>query len=379
MPPLNDNGKKILWVAHRDPLNPKAGGAERTIQEVCSRLVKRGNSITLLSGGFKGCKPVDDLKGIRIYRYGGPVGPHFALPVFLLKNNYDVVVNDLGHAVPWLSSTILGKKNITFFRHLHARSLPGQVSPLIARLLTAIEKCYFIIHFNSIFVTESSTAKSDLSTLGIRENRIFTIPPGVDGKLFAPGPKTTYPSIIYFGGMRKYKRPQECIFLMQNIVEKLPNIKLFIVGSGPEESNLRNLTRVLKLEAFINFMGKATDEDLSKIVSSSWLNIHSSVTEGWGLSILEASASGTPTVAYRVPGVEDVIEHGVNGLKVSNGDRASLVEASLSILYHPERWWRSTMEVAKKYSWEETVQRWEQMLEEIMKDGKYNPTKRGIQ
>ena len=109
---------RILWLAHRDPQNPKAGGAERTIYEVCIRLIEKGHKIVLLTGGWKGSKLVENLGGMEIHRFGKNIGPHLLLPFFLLKSHYDLVVDDLGHAVPWLSSTILNKYNIVFFHHL---------------------------------------------------------------------------------------------------------------------------------------------------------------------------------------------------------------------------------------------------------------------
>ena len=115
---------RILWLAHRDPQNPRAGGAERTIYEVCIRLVEKGHKIVLLTGGWKGSMPVENLDGIEIRRFGKNIGPHLALPILLLKNHYELIVDDLGHAVPWISSIILNRHNIIFFRHLHARSLP---------------------------------------------------------------------------------------------------------------------------------------------------------------------------------------------------------------------------------------------------------------
>ena len=136
---------KILWLAHRDPMNPSAGGAERTIYEVCTRLVTRGHKIVLLTGGWKGCKPFENIQGIEIHRFGKIIAPHLSLPLFLLKYHYDLVVNDLGHAVPWIFATILNKHNIVFFHHLHARSLQGQINPLFAYVIKAIERCYFII------------------------------------------------------------------------------------------------------------------------------------------------------------------------------------------------------------------------------------------
>ena len=358
---------RILWLAHRDPLNPRAGGAERTINEVCTRFAKRGYKVILLTGGWKGCKPMEDFQGIEIHRFGKNITPHLVLPVFLLKlkYHYDLVVNDLGHAVPWFSSTILNKHNIVFFHHLHAKSLPGQVNPIMAKFITAIERCYFIIYFDKVFVTESTTSKNDLLKLGIKMDRIMMIPPGVDQKLFHPAAKSKYPSVVYFGGMRKYKRPLEAIYLLKNLLENFGDLKLFIIGTGPEEDSMKRLANELSIQNYVEFTGRISSEELSDIVVSSWLNVHTSVTEGWGFSILEASAAGTPTVAYDVPGVTDAVEEGLNGIKVKDGDRKALANAVFSILNDPERWWSSSIEVAKKYSWDKTAELWEKLIDKV--------------
>ncbi len=343
-------------------MNPRAGGAERTIYEVCIRLVRKGHQIIILTGGWKGRKSVESLHGIEIHRFGKKFAPHFAAPVFLLKYHYDLVVNDLGHAVPWIVSTIMNKHNVVFFRHLHARSLPGQVSSLLAKVITAIEKCYFIIYHNTVFVTESTTSKNDLLKMGIKEEKIIMNPPGVNLNLFHRAAKTQNPSLVYFGGMREYKRPQESLFLLKDLLERIKPIYLFIIGSGPEEPNLRKLASELNLQNYAIFKGRVSDTELSNIVASSWLNVHTSVTEGWGLTILEASATGTPTVAYDVPGVRDTVENGLNGIKVRDGDRKGLSDAAFLILSDPEKWWSSSIEVAKKYSWDKTSELWEKLL-----------------
>ena len=66
----------------------------------------------------------------------------------------------------------------------------------------------------------------------------------------------------------------------------MKNVKLFIIGSGPEEPKLRKLASELSLLDFAIFNGRVSDIELSNIVTSAWLNIHTSVTEGWGYSIL---------------------------------------------------------------------------------------------
>ena len=361
---------KILWLAHRDPMNPRAGGAERTIYEIAMRLTKNGHKITILSGGWNNCKFTQNLQGIEIHRFKTNFGPHLALPVFLVKNHFDIVVNDLGHAVPWFFSTILNKNNIAFFRHLHARSLPGQVPPLLAKLISSIERCYFIIYHDVIFVTESTTSRDDLLKLGIRHNRIVMNPPGVNTTLFRPGTKTNYPSVVYFGGMRKYKRPQEALFLFHALLRKFHDLRLIIIGTGPEEFRMKRLASDLNIQEYSEFKGRLSTEQLAATVASAWINIHTSITEGWGLSIIEASATGTPTVAYDVPGVKDVIEDGKNGIKVEDCNREALANAALKILSDPAGWWSSSIDVAKKYSWDKTADIWEKLIQEIKNKGK---------
>lgn len=303
---------KILWLAHRDPLNPRAGGAERIIYEVGRRLVVKGNDVTIFSGGWKNCKTTESLNGMNIVRFGYRVGPHLALPIFLFKKKYDVVIVDLGHAMPWIFPVLLRRKIIVSFLHLHARSLRGQVSKLLAFSLTAMEKLYFIIYNNQYFVTISKTSNEDLKDLGIHKENISIINPGVNSELFHPQIKSKTPSIVYYGGMREYKRPEESLFLLKELLKDLNNIKLIIIGDGPSRPSMENLCGKMGISDHVEFTGRISDSEVSEIVANSWVNIHSSVTEGWGISIIEAASAGTPTVAYRVPGVSDSIENGLN-------------------------------------------------------------------
>ena len=124
----------------------------------------------------------------------------------------------------------------------------------------------------------------------------------------------------------------------------------------------------LKLQDSVIFTGWVEDTALSRIVASCWLNIHSSTTEGWGLSIIEASSTGTPTVAYDVPGVMESIENGRNGIRVENGNRNALAEAALTILSNPGKWQSSSIEVSRKYSWDRTANMWEDLINKVVKD-----------
>ena len=339
--------------------------AERIIYEVCTRLTKSGNTVSILAGGWENCKKSEFLNGIHIMRFGYRIGPHIVLPVHLLKHRYDIVIADLGHAVPWISPILLRRTTVVSFLHLHARSLPGQVGRLLAYSIAAVEKLYFMIYNNSRFVTISNTSFKDLENLGIKRKNIFLINPGVNNELFHPSIKTEYPLIVYFGGMRPYKRPEESLYLLRELRNRITDLKLTMIGDGFSRRGLETLCEKLDLKENVTFTGKILDSEVAEIVASSWLNIHSSVTEGWGISIIEAASAGTPTVAFKVPGVSDSVENGLNGITVENGNRRAMTDAALEILRDPEKWWSSSIDVAKKYSWDRTAELWEKLMTTI--------------
>ena len=349
----------ITWINHRDISSQNAGGAERTIYEVGKRLVAAGNSLTWLSvaGDYKFQILWRD--GIKIIRLPGNIMAHIALPVLLKRTKADIIVDDLGHAVPWGSQHFTDTPGTVFFRHLHARSLQGQVRWPLRGLISAIERLYPFIYDSWPFVAESNTSIADLETLGISGARISKIQPGVDTEFFKPSEKTPFPSVVYFGGFRDYKRPWESLFAFRSILKEFPDARMTAIGNGPAMDKFIEMVHTLSLSASVQIMGRIPSDQLRDIVARSWINIHSSVTEGFGYSILEASACGTPTVAYSVPGVVEAIETGKNGITVVDGDSGGLADAAKEILGNfSERWISSTRNVARKYSWDTTADKW---------------------
>jgi glycosyltransferase involved in cell wall biosynthesis len=121
--------------------------------------------------------------------------------------------------------------------------------------------------------------------------------------------KSTFPTMVYFGGMRKYKRPEESVYLLKNLIGEIEGLKLINVGTGTQLTKVEDLVKELKIQDYVTFTGRLDEKELSSIVASSWLSIHASVTEGWRYSILEASFAGTPAVAYNLQSVVDAIEN----------------------------------------------------------------------
>ena len=354
---------KILWMNHRCIKNPMTGGAERTIFEVGKRLAARGHEVELLTGGWQDAPRHEIIGGVRIHRYGNRVLPHLVQPFYLrYHRDADVVVDDMAHAAPWFSPWFTAKPGVVFFRHLHARTLGGQVSPQLAIMLSFLEKHYSFIYKSWPFVTESRGSEADLNLLGVGHDRIKRIPPGVDTQLFQPRKKTAEPSIIYFGGMRPYKRPEHALIALKILRKIGHNVHLTMVGNGPSLPILKNLSTEFSLERDVTFTGKVSDEKLSELVSSSWVNLHCALSEGWGYSILESAAAGTPTVAYRVQGVSETVRDGITGELVEDSDVYSLSRAVERAFTHGRQWSISARQHAELYSWETATDEWENIL-----------------
>lgn len=349
---------------HRCIKHPRTGGAERTIFEVGKRLVARGHEVDLLTGGWQGASRHEVIEGVRIHRYGSRILPHVVQPIYLrYHKDADVIVDDMAHAAPWFSPWFSAKPGVVFFRHLHARTLSGQVSPYLALVLSFLEKHYSFIYKYWPFVTESSSSETDLTSLGVELQRIVRIPPGVDTQMFRPGKKTAEPNIVYFGGMRPYKRPEHALIVLNLLRKKGHKVHLTMVGDGPSTFFLKSLSAELGLKDYVTFEGRVTDERLSEIVSSSWANIHCSMSEGWGLSVIESAAAGTPTVAYSVPGTSETVRDGSTGILVADGDVIGLSRAIERILIGGQQWSITSRQFAELYSWDASTDRWENTLE----------------
>ncbi|MGC8969972.1 MAG: glycosyltransferase family 4 protein [Conexivisphaera sp.] len=347
---------RILWFGHRDIRHPLAGGAERTTFEVGRRLARMGHEVTLATvnpGSLEGSEVVD---GVRVIRVRGNVRAHLMAPLVLRRVRPDVVVDDLAHVVPWFSPYFTDAPVVAFFRHLHARSLRGQVNALEAEVLRLVERQYPRVYRSSVFVTETESGARDLASLGVREDRIVRIPPGVDHGRWRPAEKAGRPTLVYFGGMKGYKRP----WLALELLRRLRDVRLVVVGSGPSQGKVVRLCNALGLCDRVTFTGRVDDEALPRIVGSAWVNLHFSQVEGFGLTILEAAACGTPTVALEAPGVSDVVEG--YGLGLTARDLDDMVYKVEEILGNHSSWSSRVHENSQGFSWDATAERWNELI-----------------
>ena len=94
-----------------------------------------------------------------------------------------------------------------------------------------------------------------------------------------------------------------------------------IVGDGYERPNLDAQVAELGAESWVRIAGKVSDEELLSLYRRAWVVASASIAEGWGMTLTEAAACGTPSVATDIAGHRDAVAAGVSGL-LSTDDRA---------------------------------------------------------
>jgi glycosyltransferase involved in cell wall biosynthesis len=196
------------------------------------------------------------------------------------------------------------------------------------------------------FIAVSTGVQDVLVKGGIERRKIYVVPDGIDftpyeenkerGALrvelnFSPDDYVVG-IVAHLADHKGHKYLIEAIRLLK---EKLPQVRLIIVGEGPLKLELSRQVKDFHLEDVVFFLGFR--EDIPRILASLDLFVLSSHLEGLGSSLLEAMASRLPVVATRVGGIPDVVIHQETGLLVPPKNPPALAEAILDMYTHRER------------------------------------------
>ena len=141
--------------------------------------------------------------------------------------------------------------------------------------------------------------------------------------------------LIHVSNFRPVKRVRDVVRVFARVRKELPSV-LVMVGDGPDRVDAEDEARLHGLENEVAFLGKI--EAVAPLLAGSDLFLLPSENESFGLSALEALASGVPVVASRVGGLPEVVEDGVTGALAPVGDVEAMAAASIDILRDPARW-----------------------------------------
>lgn len=147
-------------------------------------------------------------------------------------------------------------------------------------------------------------------------------------------------NVVLVNVARLYPEKAQDLLLrsFRRILDARPDARLWVLGVGPLEAELRAQASALKLDDAVTFLGFT--DSLQDTLALCDVQAHPSSAEGVPLSICEGMVAGLPIVATRVGGVPEVVQHESTGLLIESGDEDALVQSCIDLIDHPDR--RST-------------------------------------
>lgn len=172
--------------------------------------------------------------------------------------------------------------------------------------------------------------------------------------------------ITHISNFREVKRIPDIIKVFNNIQKEIPS-KLLMIGEGPEKKDAKKLAKKLGIQDKVVFLGNSYEID--RILCYSDLFILPSETESFGLSALEAMASGVPVISTNSGGLPEVNVQGVSGYLSNVGDIEDMSKNAIYILGNENRlesFKINAKKEAQKFDLHQIVPQYESIYEETM-------------
>jgi glycosyltransferase involved in cell wall biosynthesis len=366
---------KILAVNWMDIANPQAGGAEVHITEIFSRFVARGDKVTLVASGFRGGSRCDEYRGIDIMRVGMRETFNFAAPAVLRRLDrrfdYDIVVEDI-NKVPLFTPLYLHKPVLAVIPHLFGETVYRETNILLASYVYLMEKPIPLVYRNAFFEVISESTARDIVRRGIRPDRVRVVCCGMDHDAYRPDaalPKFERPTVLYAGRIKRYKSVDVILRAMPEVIARIPDTRLAVVGAGDNLGDLARLAHGLGIEDRVTFTGFVSTAEKVDWMRRSHVIVNPSPREGWGLTNIEAGACGTPAVASDADGLRDSVRDGFTGLLFPYGDHRALAERLVRVLSDEtlrNELSRNAVEWARTFTWENAARETMEIVDGIV-------------
>ncbi len=362
---------RILIATEFFPLEKITGGVEARAYYIRKELQRR-HDVSVLTSRQPGASVQKDV--IRI----GPEFPYTStghlvkrvmfsvkltlrMPWLIRKMRPDVIDCQSFFAYPaGLMARLLGKKVFFTYHEVwlggwsrNTKSWLGFIGEIMERLIL-FKAALLGIRFISV----SGFTASKLERAGIRRDRITVVHNGIDpneltGTLKRDG------HVLYAGRLVEHKRVQDLIAA----AARLPGLRVDIAGDGPEKTKLMELAARLGVDDRVRFLGYIGRDDLVRRMKKAMILCHPGTVEGFGITLVESMACGTPYVCSDIPVFLEVTEKGKGGLifrRMDPGDLASKIRRLMSDekLYRTKK--AEARELSKRYSWESIALRVEE-------------------
>lgn len=353
-------------------------GAEIATLNVATELAKRGHEVHVITTGDK------ELRGVK----KGDFYTHYIQPGIAPESSFWGAISyaikafaqirrinpDIVHAQRFYREGLAAflakmffKKPYVVYSHGHDVYQPWRFKGIASKL--------FLGRADAVIVL-TQDLKEKIKEIYDRD--VFVIPNGIDlrrfeglshrdsHKLAESGERI----ILFVGRLHPVKGVAYLIEAMTTIIKRNPKVRLWLVGDGEERQSLENLVNKLGLTQYVNFVGKVPNEEVPEYMASSDVLVMPSLSEPFGIVLLEAMACGLPIVATNVGGIPEIVQDGENGFLVEPESSEEIADRVLKLLENDDlrrRISQNNIEEVKNYSWEAVVDKLEKVYQGIVK------------
>jgi glycosyltransferase involved in cell wall biosynthesis len=354
--------RRIHFVAWRDLDDPEAGGSELHAHKVASLWAAAGLDVTFRTSAVPGASKTLTRDGYRVVRRAGRYGvfPGAAWEGMRTGHRSGEALVEVWNGMPFLSPLWYGGPSIVFLHHVHAEMWGMVLPPTLARMGDTMER-RIAPHFyrRSRVVTLSQSSRDEIvKMLHLRPERITVAPPGIDGRYAPGGQRSATPLVVAVGRLVPVKRFDALLRALAPLKTAHPDLEAVIIGEGYERSALEALRAELGATDWVHLPGRVGDEALVDWYRRAWVVASSSQREGWGMTLTEAAACGTPAVATNIAGHADAVADGESGLLVDDvGQLSGALGQVLGNELLRTRLSKGALERARWFTWDVTARR----------------------
>ena len=376
---------KILMLTWEYP--PRiVGGIARVVNDLSKRLIKDGHDVYVITYKEGDVPYYENDKGVHVYRVDNyMINPNnfidwtFQLNFNMISKAAEIINKegkfDVIHAHDWLvayaAKTLKESFDIPLVCTIHATEA-GRNSGIHnpdQRYVNDSE--WMLTYESSEVIVNSRFMKNDLQRLfGLPYEKINVVSNGINTTAYN-GVEKDYEfrrkyamdneKIILFMGRLVYEKGvQHLISAMPKILSGYHDAKLVIAGRGGMTDELKAQVEAMGLSNKVYFTGYLNAKQVSKMYKCADVSVFPSTYEPFGIVALEAMLAGVPTVVSDVGGLNEIVEHRVDGMKSYAGNANSLADSILELLLNPELCDKVTKKAKQKvkneYNWAKIAQ-----------------------
>ena len=349
---------KILMLTWEYP--PRiVGGIARVVHDLSHKLVKDGHEVTVVTYKDGNALDYEDDKGVKVYRVNNyMISPNNFID-WIMQLNFNMVakasqiINEQGkfdciHAHDWLvanaAKTLKNSYEIPIVATIHATE-SGRNSGIHDETQRYINDTEWLLTYEATeVIVNSNYMKCELQRLfGLPFEKINVVPNGINLNNFS-GVEKDYDFrrqyamdnekiILYVGRLVYEKGIQNLISAMPKILQGYHDTKLVIAGKGGMFDELKAQSDSMGLGNKVYFTGYLNSKQVQKMYKCADIAVFPSTYEPFGIVALEAMLAGIPTVVSDVGGLNEIVEHGVDGMKSYAGNPNSIADSVLTLLY----------------------------------------------